>query len=220
MKIKVKITTQENIDFLGCKANDVIDIELEDYVATVVASEIGNVPLNACKAQAIAVRSFAVARGVLNGKVISDNSSTAQSYRAKRNNYVNCVTAAQATEGQVLTYEGKVISAVYCDSNGGRTYSAEEVWGGKREYLIAREDPWTRAIGAKKSGHGVGLSQKGAIYAAKQGVDFEDILSFYYPNTSIIKIKEDKSADYSRKVLEEIRTRVQLARDILQRGLE
>lgn len=66
-------------------------MDFEEYVATVVASEIGNAPIEACKAMAIAARTYAVARGVLNGKVISDNASTAQAYRAVRNNYTNCI---------------------------------------------------------------------------------------------------------------------------------
>jgi len=34
-------------------------------------------------------------------------------------------------------------------------------------------------------GHGVGLSQEGAIEMAKEGKTFTEILDFYYPNTKI-----------------------------------
>jgi peptidoglycan hydrolase-like amidase len=44
MKIKVKITTTENIKYFNCEKNTVKEIELEEYVYTVVASEIGNAP--------------------------------------------------------------------------------------------------------------------------------------------------------------------------------
>ncbi len=37
----------------------------------------------------------------------------------------------------------------------------------------------------KGYGHGVGMSQNGAQYMAKQGADYKKILSWYYPNTSI-----------------------------------
>jgi len=50
MKIKVKITTNENIKFYGCEKNTIKEIELEDYVAIVVASEMGNAPAEALKA--------------------------------------------------------------------------------------------------------------------------------------------------------------------------
>jgi len=33
------------------------------------------------------------------------------------------------------------------------------------------------------------MSQVGAITAAKQGIGYKEILSFYYPNTTIQKIK-------------------------------
>jgi len=60
MKIKVKITTESNMKYYGCKKDTIKEIELEDYVACVTASEIGNVALEACKAQAVASRTFAV----------------------------------------------------------------------------------------------------------------------------------------------------------------
>lgn len=75
--MKVKITTQENMKYYGCEKNTIVDVDLEDYVTCVVAGEIGNAKLEACKAQAIAARTFAIARGVLDGKVISDSASVA-----------------------------------------------------------------------------------------------------------------------------------------------
>jgi SpoIID/LytB domain protein len=75
--MKVKITTQENMNYYGCEKNTVVEVDLEDYVTCVVAGEIGNAKLEACKAQAVAARTFAIARGVLDGKVISDSASVA-----------------------------------------------------------------------------------------------------------------------------------------------
>lgn len=220
MKIKVNITTSENMKYFNCSKNTVLEFELEDYVARVVASEMGNAPLEALKAQAIASRTYAVYQGVLNGKVISDNASKAQAFRGPRCNYKNCNAAAEATAGQVLTYEGKYASTYFCHSNGGRTYSSEEVWGGKRNYLIARKDPWTTE---KKNGHGVGMSQVGAISAANQGVGYREILSFYYPYTTLkqleTKYESTEDDDYNRKVIEEIKVRVELALAQLKEGL-
>lgn len=180
--MKVKITTASNMKYYGCAKDTIVDVDLEDYVTCVVASEVGNAPLEACKAQAVAARSFAIARGVLSGKVISDSSSTAQAYRADRIGYATCAKAAWETKGEILTYSDKVISANYCEANGGRTYSSEEVWGTAKPYLIARADPWDAS---KKSGHGVGMSQKGAIAAARDGKTYKEILGFYYPGTKI-----------------------------------
>ena len=171
--MKVKITIKTNMEYYGCAKNTIVDVDLEDYVTCVVASEVGNAPLEACKAQAIAARSFAIARGVLSGKVISDNSSTAQAYRANRIGYATCAKAAWETKGQVLTYDGNVISA---------NYSSEEIWGTKKPYLIAQPDPWDSSA---KSGHGVGMSQKGAIAAARAGKTYKEILGFYYPGAKV-----------------------------------
>lgn len=218
MKIRVKITTNENMNYYGCEKNTIKEIELEEYVAIVVASEMGNAPEEALKAQAIASRSYACAQGVLSGKVITDTATKAQAFRAPRCNYKNCQAATQATAGQVLMYGGRYATTYFCHSNGGRTYSSEEVWGGKRNYLVSRKDEWTTE---KKNGHGVGMSQVGAIAAAKRGIKFRDILSFYYPKTTLQQIEMSlEDQEYVRKVLEDVKVRVQLAMEQLKEGLE
>lgn len=200
MKIKVKITTSGNMKYYGCEKGAIKEIEFEDYVKCVVASEIGNASIEACKAQAVAARTFAAARGVLEGKVISDDASKAQAFRAERNNYKNCNAAVEATKGEVLMYGGKYIGAYFSHSNGGRTYSCEEVWGSKRPYLIARKDEWTLASGVRKNGHGIGLSQAGCKYAGANGVGYREILSFYYPYTTLKKIEMKQDID-TREIL-------------------
>lgn len=186
MKIKVQITRQQNAEYFNTKIGAIVEVEFEQYVAAVVASQLASGGLEACKAQAVAARTFAVSRGVLNGKPISDSSSTAQAYKAKRYNqksYPTPCKAARETAGQVLYYNNKPISAVYSHSNGGRTVSAQQQWGGSRPYLIAQDDPWDKAAGYGKNGHGVGMSQCGARWAGAHGISYQTILKFYYPNT-------------------------------------
>lgn len=188
-KIKVQLTRQENIDYYKVNLNDVVEVDFEQYVECVVASEIGNTFVEACKAQAVAARTFAIAR-TMKGSPIVDNSS-AQAFRASRLNnplYPNCRTAAIATAGQVLAYEGKAIDgAYYSDANGGNTLSSEERWGGYRPYLISQPDPWDYALSKGIiNGHRVGMSQTGAKYAASIDLTYKQILSFYYPGTSIL----------------------------------
>lgn len=197
MLIKVKITTNENMKFFECDYGTIKEIELEDYVKCVVAGEMGNAPLEALKAQAIASRTYACAQGVLNGKVISDSASKAQAFRAPRNNYKKCNQAADETSGQVLMYGGRYASTYFCHSNGGMCKSSEEVWGGKRPYLVSRKDSWTTE---KRNGHCVGMSQCGAIAAAKQGIGYREILSFYYPKTTLQKIKSNLLLDTKETV--------------------
>ena len=189
MKIRVKITRQENADHFGTNIGNTVEVEFEEYVAAVVASEIGNAAMEACKAQAVAARTYAVHRGVLNGKVISDSSADAQAFRAARydwEKYPNAVQAAEDTEGQVLVYGNDVIDAVYSAGNGGWSVSSEEQWGSYRPYLVAHPDPWDAMDGRPRSGHGVGMSQRGAMQAASNGYTYTDILAFCYPGTEIV----------------------------------
>lgn len=212
MKIKVKITTQSNMNYFNCESGSIVEVDLEDYVACVVASEIGNATLEACKAQAVVSRTFAVSRGVLEGKAISDDAAKAQAYIASRNNYENCNKATKETCGQILYYGNEVCTTYYCHSNGGRTYACEEVWTQKKPYLVARDDIWTLASGEKKSGHGIGLSQVGAKWAGSKGIGYQEMLDFYYPYTEIIKLGEkQKEDDYNRKIIKEVKVRVELA---------
>ena len=127
-------------------------------------------------------------RGVLKGKAISDASSTAQAYKAPRydsKSYPYALEGAEETSGQILTYKDRPIAAVYSASNGGRIASAAERWGSNYAYLIAKDDPWDAAGGSGKSGHGVGMSQRGAKWAANHGISYREILAFYYPGTEI-----------------------------------
>lgn len=40
-------------------------------------------------------------------------------------------------------------------------------------------------------GHGVGMSQAGAVFLAKRGESYQEILSYYYPGTTLISQKAD-----------------------------
>lgn len=186
--IRVTITRQENAEYFSCEVGDTVDVDFEEYVAAVTASELASGGLEASKAQAVAARTFAVARGVLQGTPISDSSAKAQAYRAARadmKKYPVACQAAKDTKGEILTYNGKPANAVYCASNGGRTVSSEELWGGVRPYLIAQDDPWDAAATSGKSGHGVGMSQLGARWAGNHGFGYRQILGFYYPGCVI-----------------------------------
>ena len=80
MLIKVKLTRSENLDYYG---KDEIEIDIEEYLKGVVPAEVGNAALEACKAQAVAARTFALYRYQSKGS-ISDKSSTDQAFRASR----------------------------------------------------------------------------------------------------------------------------------------
>ncbi len=189
MTIKIKITRQENAGFFNAKIGDVVEVDFEQYVAAVVASELASGSLEAMKAQAVAARTFACCLGAAEGKAVSDSSSTAQAYRAARydqTHYPRCILATAETAGLILTYRGKPANTVYSDSNGGRTVSAAERWGSGRPYLPAKNDPWDySATKGNRRGHGVGMSQQGAKRMAEEGLGYREILDFYYPGTEL-----------------------------------
>lgn len=191
MKIKVKITREENAAYYGVSLGSIVDIDFNDYLCGVVASEIGAKHIEACRAQAVASRTFAYPFLQKNTS-IADTSSSAQAFRATRiqdSAYSIAHMAVQDTEGEMLYYDDKLISPCsFSASNGGKTTSSESRWGGYRAFLIEQDDPWDyAATRGEKYGHGVGMSQRGAIYAAQTGKSYKDILSFYYPGTYIDK---------------------------------
>lgn len=125
--------------------------------------------------------------GIFHGagtRTINDTTEYQSYHTSKINSRTD--SAITATSGKVLTYNNNIIDAVFSKSNGGTCVSAAQHWGNSVPYLIARADPWTQASGEPKDGHGVGLSQHGAEYAAAHlGKTYQEILEFYYPGTTL-----------------------------------
>lgn len=127
---------------------DVVDtVPLEEYVADVVSSECpGYWPAAALEAQAIASRSYALA-ALQPGKpfdVYADDRS--QNFRGLLRHLPRAVAAAQATTGQVLTFGGRVVSALFSASDGGLTSVPNGVWGSpSMPWLRVAPDPYDRS---------------------------------------------------------------------------
>lgn len=56
-------------------------------------------------------------------------------------NWAKISLAVSETAEEFVLYEGEVISAVFHSTSSGRTESSEDVWGGKRAYLVSVESP-------------------------------------------------------------------------------
>ncbi len=256
------------------RSSSIREIALERYVAGTVGAEVypswrGEI----LRAQAVAARTYALysvaanpnapfhVHGGTRGQVYGGDAAATPVVRQ----------AVRDTSGEYLSFEGQPILAVYHSSSGGRTASAEEVWGQPKPYLVsvpgsdeemspdtywrlavpnrllARElgrqghavgalrslevvdrSPsgrvhWLVARGAKReiritgrqlrevlgedtlrstqfeirrsgdetifvgsgSGHGVGMSQWGALAMAQRGADYRAILKHYYPGTRL-----------------------------------
>jgi len=99
-------------------------------------------PIDALKAQAIAARTYALSARDANPNalyhVYSDERS--QVYGGVAAEQPNANLAIEATRGEVLRYNGNLISAYFSSSNGGFTERAEDVWSASLPYLAAQRD--------------------------------------------------------------------------------
>ncbi len=131
---------------------------MADYLWRVVAAEMpASFHLEALKAQAVAARTYAVAKmaGTVDNHPDADmctDITCCQAYITPEAAAVNWGTDAQlymdkitqavtGTDGLVATYEGAPIQAVFFSSAAGRTVDAVEVWGNAVPYLTGVESP-------------------------------------------------------------------------------
>ncbi len=254
----------------GGRLDAINHVDFERYVAGIIANEVyPHWPSEVLKAQAVIARTYAlheISRRA--GEPFHVESSVvSQRYRGA-GLPARVERAARETEGEHLEFGGAPILAVYHSSSGGRTASAEEVWGEQVPYLAPVSSPdddapdffWSyeitkrdlaaalreRGIGGPSrpevevlergpsgrvkririgdaalasgdlrqllggaairstlfevresadavrflgsgSGHGVGLSQWGALALAEKGESYREILAHYYPGCRIAR---------------------------------
>ena len=128
----------------GGKLRAVNSLPLEQYLDAVVPIEIGSSgPAEALKAQAVAARSYALATRRTSGDFDLYPDVRSQSYGGATVERPATNAAVNSTAGDVITYKGKVITAYYFASSGGRTASVQDVWGGNPvPYLVSVDDPY------------------------------------------------------------------------------
>lgn len=111
------------------------DVYMEDYIQGVVAAEMGKEnkttpkkgwPVEAQKAQAVAARTFAMNK--TGSSLVFDvyDTSKSQAYFGITD---WCKAAVQATAGQILYYDNKVLRVHYTGTNGGDTEVTANYWG-------------------------------------------------------------------------------------------
>jgi stage II sporulation protein D len=263
------------------RGGEVLCLGEEDYLVGVVAAEMpASFPEEALKAQAVAARSYArccAASGKHPGADLCADPGCCQAWQDEEalrekwgEDYEDRLgrvrSAVEATRGQVLTYGGEPILAVFHSSSAGATEDCGAVWN-PRPYLVSVSSPegpadvpgycsslrcapldfrdvilsahpeadfsgpeedWIgecrrdasgrveslvlggvplsgtelRRLFSLRStafsldcaegmfvfsvtgfGHGVGMSQYGAMVMAREGADYRQILAHYYPGT-------------------------------------
>ena len=216
MRITVKLTRAENTALLGAGP---VELDLEEYLLGVVPSEIyESSHIEALKAQAVAARTFAVKRAMA-GTVVDDTTSF-QAYRAPlAESSPRSRQAVTETAGQVLTYGGEIIDCFYSASNGGTCKRSGEVWSRDYPYYVNKPDPWDTAAREEKptsASHGVGLSQVGCMWAARQEIPYNEILAFYYNGAalvheygtgSVVGFEEETGGEIGMKLVESFLTK-------------
>ncbi|NLV92040.1 MAG: stage II sporulation protein D [Firmicutes bacterium] len=138
-----------------------ISLSLEEYVAGVLAAEMpATFGLEALKAGAVTARTYALQRIIAkqtlpgtNAHVSSDH-RVSQAYRSVEQlratwgmakflvAWPKIRLAVTSTRGQVLTYNGQLIDALYHSTSGGVTANSEDYYSTAVPYLRSVPSPW------------------------------------------------------------------------------
>ncbi len=113
------------------------ELPLEEYIKSVVSAEVGaDWDMEALKTQAVISRTYALNQKAQNNNPNFDLTSSVlhQVYKGSNEN-ARISYAVMNTEGEVLTYNGKIIEAFYHSTSGGLTEAPEEVFGKSYPYL-------------------------------------------------------------------------------------
>ena len=156
---ETKNKTSSTVNVFFHESGTVKEMDLEEYIIGVVCAEMpASFETEALKAQAVATRSYTISKinantgtevknAHLGGDICTDFAHC-QAYTSKEEAYTNWQSnadeyytkiknAVMKTKGQIITYEGNVISAVFHASNGGKTENSKDVWGGDFPYLTS-----------------------------------------------------------------------------------
>lgn len=111
-------------------------IDIEDYLLGVVPREMSpSQPLEALKAQAVASRAFALTCNKHKGSGFDVCTSTCCQVLDHSREAARSSQAVYETSGQVVTYNGQVVSANFHADGGGHTENPVYVWGSAVPYL-------------------------------------------------------------------------------------
>jgi len=129
-----------NIFILDSEILVVNVLGIEKYLTSVVGSEMPTKwPMEALKAQAIASRTYALKQ---KGNNLFDIDSTQknQVYNGLESTTYKTTRAVNSTRSLVLTYDNKLINALFHSSSGGMTENSQDVWKNKYPYLSSVQD--------------------------------------------------------------------------------
>ncbi|MCL0082383.1 SpoIID/LytB domain-containing protein [Dehalococcoidia bacterium] len=181
----------------------IVQMDVEEYLRGVLYEEMGpewvmarglneDQALEALKAQAVAARTYAIARvlGTIwnpHAGAGADVCTTTCCQVWSDSSHWLSDKAVQQTRNVVITYNGEIIQAFYFAHCDGKTRTPRTAhpnpWLEDLPYLLSVE-----CICGQDSmhGHGVGMCQWGAVAMAKHGYRYEDILRHYYTGVEVV----------------------------------
>ena len=148
----------QTVRVLHAQTGGVEEMTMADYLSRVVSAEMpASFQPEALRAQAVCARTYSLwkmragSHGA-DGADLCDDSGCCQAYLAPEEAQQNWGENAQAygekiaaavadTDGQVLTYEGEPIQAVFFSSSTSATEDAAQVWGASLPYLVSVSSP-------------------------------------------------------------------------------
>lgn len=158
------------ITLLRHETGQVETVPLKEYLCGVVSAEMqANFEKEALKAQAVAACSYTLYRYEYLKKYpdaetghpqayVCDDHTHCKSYLTPKEAkqrwgtawydkyYDNIRSAVEQVYGQVITYDGQIINAVFHAISSGRTESAENVWGTPIPYLVSVDSSVDTAV--------------------------------------------------------------------------
>ena len=159
------VKTPSTIDIFRTEKNKTETLSVEDYIKGVVSCEMpSSFHEEALKAQAVAARTYAVSRvcrAYESGNPDSHpqaplcDSTHCQVYRSESENrtlkgdswmkdsWKKICAAVDDTEGQLLYYNGELVTqALFHSSSGGKTENCEDVFAAAVPYLVSVDSPY------------------------------------------------------------------------------
>ena len=135
------------IKLLHKKNGEIEDINLDEYIASVVSAEMPvKFDIEALKAQAVVARTYTIYKITKSKKHkeadICDDSNCCQAWISKKDrlkkwnknkandNWNKIIKAVNDTKGKIITYKGSPINAFFHANSGGKTDVPLYVWGG------------------------------------------------------------------------------------------
>lgn len=158
-KETVFLNEEKTVTIKNNETKEEKNLELEEYIIGVVAGEMpASFEIEALKAQAVAARSYALAKistSTTSYDLVTDITNqvyiTVEEMQKKWGTdfdfYYNRIKdAVESTKNIVIKYNGKIISAYYFAMSNGSTEDVSLVFGEERDYLKSVDSAWDETV--------------------------------------------------------------------------